>query len=106
MHSRNLNLPPHSYGHIILCRKRSAHKNSRNSNIAVSANMAYSEVNLNPGARTSMEGGVYENPDKILKPSDAQWNETTAASDYETIDTSKQCGSAKEHATTDDSVCK
>ena len=107
MHSRNLNLPPHSYGHIILCRKRSAHKNSKNSNIAVSANMAYGEVNLKPRPGvTSMEGGVYENPDKILKPSDAQWNETTAASNYETIDATKQCGSAKEHATTNDSVCK
>ena len=35
----------------------------------------------------SMEG-EYENPDKILKPS-GQWNETTAASNYETIDISK-----------------
>ena len=67
---------------INLCRKRSAHKND----FAVSANMAYGEVNLKPGM-ISMEG-EYENPDKILKPS-GQWNEMTAASNYETIDTSK-----------------
>ena len=69
------------------CRKRSAHKNAgNNNNIAVSANMAYGEVSLKPGMM-AMEG-EYENPDKILKPS-AQRNETTAASNYETIDTIK-----------------
>ena len=36
----------------------------------------------------SMEG-EYENPDKILKPS-GQWNETTAASNYEIIDSYQQ----------------
>ena len=63
--------------------------------------MAYGEVNLKPGM-ISMEG-EYENPDKILKPS-GQWNETTAASNYETIDTSKP--PALEHAGRDVSVCK
>ena len=48
--------------------------------------MAYGEVSLKPGMM-ALEG-EYENPDKILKPS-AQRNETTAASNYETIDTSK-----------------
>ena len=72
---------------IYLCRKRSTHKNAGNSNnIAVSANMAYGEVSLKPEMMV-MEG-EYENPDKILKPS-AQRNETTTASNYETIDTSK-----------------
>lgn len=47
--------------------------------------MAYGEVSLKPGMM-SMEG-EYENPDKILKPD--QWSETPAASNYETIDTSK-----------------
>ena len=85
-------------GHTNLYRKRSAHKND----FAVSANMAYGEVNLKPGM-ISMEG-EYENPDKILKPS-GQWAaETTAASNYETIDTSKP--PALEHASTDNSVCK
>ena len=50
--------------------------------------MAYGEVTLKPAEMMSMEG-EYENPDKILKPS-AQWSEATAASNYETIDTSKQ----------------
>ena len=50
--------------------------------------MAYGEVTLKPTGMMTMEG-EYENPDKILKPS-GQWNETTAASNYETIDTSKQ----------------
>ena len=85
-------------GHTNLCRKRSARKND----FAVSANMAYGEVNLKPGM-ISMEG-EYENPDKILKPS-AQWNETTAASNYETIDTSKP-QPPLEDASIDDSVCK
>jgi hypothetical protein len=40
--------------------------------------MAYGEVNLNPSGMMSMEG-EYENPDKILKPSD-QWNETILSS--------------------------
>ena len=72
-----------------LYRKRSAHKNTdSNKNIAVSANMAYGEVTLKPAVMMTMEG-EYENPDKILKLSD-QWNETTAASNYETIDTSKR----------------
>ena len=86
-------------GHTNLCRKRSAHKND----FAVSANMAYGEVNLKPGM-ISMEG-EYENPDKILKPS-GQWNETTAVSNsyYETIETNKQ--PALEDASTDDSVCQ
>ena len=63
--------------------------------------MAYGEVNLKPGAQTSMEEGVYENPDKILKPTDAQWNETATASNYETIDTSRA-----PHASAVDSVCQ
>ena len=72
-----------------LCRKRSAHKNTGNKNIiAVSANMAYGEVTLKPTGMMTVEG-EYENPDKILKPS-GQWSGTTAASNYETIDTSKQ----------------
>ena len=50
--------------------------------------MAYGEVNLKTAGMMSMEG-EYENPDNILKPSD-QWNEATAASNYETIDTSKR----------------
>ena len=50
--------------------------------------MAYGEVTLKPAEMMSMEG-EYENPDKILKPS-AQWNKAIAASNYETIDTSKQ----------------
>ena len=72
-----------------LCRKRSAHKDTdSNKNIAVSANMAYGEVTLKPAVMMTMEG-EYENPDKILKPS-GQWSEETVASNYETIDTSKQ----------------
>ena len=67
----------------ILCRKRSTHKDiGNNKNIAVSANMVYGEVTLKS---TGMEG-EYENPNKILKPSD-QWNET-AASIYENNDIS------------------
>ena len=50
--------------------------------------MAYGEVTLKPAEMMSMEG-EYENPDKILKPL-GQWSEATAASNYETIDTSKQ----------------
>ena len=50
--------------------------------------MAYGEVTLKPAVMMTMEG-EYENPDKILKPS-GQWSETTAASNYETIDTCKQ----------------
>ena len=50
--------------------------------------MAYGEVTLKPAGMMTMEG-EYENPDKILKTS-GHWNETTAASNYETIDTSKQ----------------
>ena len=50
--------------------------------------MAYGEVTLKPAGMMTMEG-EYENLDKILKPSD-QWNEATVASNYETIDTSKQ----------------
>ena len=46
--------------------------------------MTYDEVTLKPAGVMTMEG-VYENPDKILKPSD-QWNETTAASNYENIE--------------------
>ena len=49
-------------------------------NIAVSANMAYGEVTLKPAGMITMEG-EYENPD-----TSDQWNETTAASNYETID--------------------
>ena len=72
-----------------LCRKRSTHnKNTDNKNIAVSANMAYGEVTLKPAVMMIMEG-EYENPDKILQPYN-QWSEATAASNYETIDTSKQ----------------
>ena len=72
---------------IIICRKRSAHKGTdNNKSIAVSANMAYGEVTLKPAGMMAMEG-EYENPDKIMKPSD-QWNEATAASNYETIDAS------------------
>ena len=50
--------------------------------------MAYGEVTLESAGMISMEG-EYENPDKILKPSD-QWKEATVASNYETIDTSQQ----------------
>jgi hypothetical protein len=66
-----------------LCRKRSAHKKN---NIAISGNMAYGEVHLKPGMM-SIEGEYiyYENPDKILKPSDSAAGQL-AESDYETID--------------------
>ena len=50
--------------------------------------MSYGEVTLKPVAG-GVDGGEYENPDKILKPP-GQWSEATAASNYETIDTSKQ----------------
>ena len=45
-------------------------------NITLSANMTYGEVTLKPAGVMTMER-VYENPNKILKPSD-QWKETTA----------------------------
>ena len=75
-----------------LCRKKSTHKDTdNNKNIAVSANMAYGKMTLKPAGMMIIEE-EYENPDKILKPSN-QWNEATVASNYinyETIDTSKQ----------------
>ena len=66
--------------------------------------MAYGEVTLKPAVMMTIEG-EYENPDKILKPSD-QWNEATAASNYETIDTSKQPAiiSGNNHASTHDYI--
>ena len=74
---------------ISACRKRSAHRNAgNNNNIAVSANMAYREVNLKPGMM-AMEG-EYENPDKLLTLAPfAQRNETSAANNYENIDFNK-----------------
>ena len=73
------------------CRKKSASKN-----ITVSANMAYGEVTLMsmPGG---VEGGQYENPDKILKP--GQW---TGASTYEPSHSSNP--EAPEYASTEDIV--
>ena len=60
--------------------------------------MAYGEVNLK-SRMISMEG-EYENPDMILRPS----GQTTAASNYETTDTSKP--PELEDAGMDDSVCQ
>ena len=78
-----------THNHTNLYRKRSSHKdNSKKSNIAVSANMAYGEESLKPGM-PSMEG-EYENPDKILRTS----GQMTAASNYETIIDTEQTTSA------------
>ena len=63
--------------------------------------MAYGEVLNVTSGMTSME--EYENSDKI-KISD-QWNETTAASTYETIGSTSQQPTT-EYASTDVSVCK
>ena len=63
------------------CRKRSSSKNKND--FTVSANMAYSEVTLKSAVAGGVDGGEYENPDKILKPT--QWTE---ASTYEVIHSS------------------
>ena len=53
-------------------------------NLAVSANMAYGEVNLKP---REVEG-EYENPDSILKPLGQGRSEAVTATDmYEAVDT-------------------
>ena len=77
-----------------LCRKKSPSKDD----FAVSANMAYGEVNLKPG---EMEG-EYENPDKILGKS-SQGTKSTTTATYETVYTSNPA--APEYASTDEAVC-
>ena len=59
--------------------------------------MAYGEVTLKPMAG-EVDGGEYENPDKILKP--GQW---TGASTYEPIHSSHP--EAPEYASTEETVC-
>ena len=66
---------------------------------AVSANMAYSEVNLKPRETE----GEYENPDTILKPS-GQGNETVATTNmYEAMDTNNPA--TPEYASTEEAMC-
>ena len=50
--------------YIYVCRKKSSSKNKND--FAVSANMAYGKVTLKPVVG-GMDGGEYENPDKLLR---------------------------------------
>ena len=79
------------YAVCFICKKKSSN------DFAVSANIAYGEVALKPVAG-GMDGGEYENPDKLLK-ADLQ---RTGASTYEPIHSGKH--EVPEYASMEDTV--
>ena len=86
---------------IFVFYRRKTSESSELDNFAVSANMAYGEVNLKP-----MEvEGEYENPDTIIPKPSGQGNvEATAATNtYEAIGTSNPV--APDYATMEEAVC-
>ncbi len=62
-----------------LCRKKSSSKNK--SDFAVSANMAYGKISVNPVGE-GVDGGdlEYMNPDNIIVMTEASTNESTQSS--------------------------
>ena len=86
---------------MLLFYRRKTSESSGSDNFAVSANMAYDEVNLKP-----MEvEGEYENPETIiLKPSGQGNVDATATTNtYEAIGTSNPV--APDYATMEEAVC-
>ena len=81
-------------------RKKSPDSAKDINNFAVSANMAYGEVNLKP---REVEG-EYENPDTILKPSGQGTEIVTTTNMYEAVDTSNPV--APEYASTEEAMCE
>lgn len=79
------------YSNNIICRRKSS--GEKKNGFAVSANMAYGEVILKPAAG-GVDGGEYENPDKILR---------TGASTFESTHSGSK-PDASEYASVEDTV--
>ena len=83
---------------LLFYRRKSSDSAKDTNDFAVSANMAYGDINLQP---QEMEGD-YENPDTIPKPC-GQGIETITTNTYDTMDTSNPA--APEYASTEEAVC-